>query len=202
MEGALSKWTNVMKGWQFRWFILVSLITSILNWLFYFTSFYIYWTYYRMKLPVCLVTTPVRRRWDGAWGEGEQGPRSEGLTIVYDLGVSDSGELWSVLMMKTTLHLLSLWTTKHFTSKQRILRKERDGLEPWRSPSLNTIRWPGGSSLDRVLWAWRTLIGSWGRPIATFRCWYPRTRSLSSRWKMRGVKTTSLSLKKSGFMFK
>lgn len=22
MEGALSKWTNVMKGWQFRWFIL------------------------------------------------------------------------------------------------------------------------------------------------------------------------------------
>ena len=22
MEGALSKWTNVMKGWQYRWFVL------------------------------------------------------------------------------------------------------------------------------------------------------------------------------------
>lgn len=22
MEGVLSKWTNVMKGWQFRWFVL------------------------------------------------------------------------------------------------------------------------------------------------------------------------------------
>lgn len=22
LEGALSKWTNVMKGWQFRWFVL------------------------------------------------------------------------------------------------------------------------------------------------------------------------------------
>ncbi|ODM88170.1 Oxysterol-binding protein-related protein 9, partial [Orchesella cincta] len=22
MEGPLSKWTNVMKGWQFRWFVL------------------------------------------------------------------------------------------------------------------------------------------------------------------------------------
>ncbi len=22
MEGSLSKWTNVMKGWQFRWFML------------------------------------------------------------------------------------------------------------------------------------------------------------------------------------
>lgn len=22
MEGPLSKWTNVMKGWQYRWFVL------------------------------------------------------------------------------------------------------------------------------------------------------------------------------------
>ena len=22
MEGTLSKWTNVMKGWQYRWFVL------------------------------------------------------------------------------------------------------------------------------------------------------------------------------------
>lgn len=22
MEGSLSKWTNVMKGWQYRWFVL------------------------------------------------------------------------------------------------------------------------------------------------------------------------------------
>lgn len=22
LEGPLSKWTNVMKGWQFRWFVL------------------------------------------------------------------------------------------------------------------------------------------------------------------------------------
>lgn len=22
LEGSLSKWTNVMKGWQFRWFVL------------------------------------------------------------------------------------------------------------------------------------------------------------------------------------
>ena len=24
MEGPLSKWTNVMKGWQYRWFVLDS----------------------------------------------------------------------------------------------------------------------------------------------------------------------------------
>ena len=42
MEGPLSKWTNVMKGWQYRWFVLDS-SSGILS---YFTVSSIHVTYH------------------------------------------------------------------------------------------------------------------------------------------------------------
>ena len=115
MEGALSKWTNVMKGWQYRWFVLDDSAGIF--------------SYYTSKEKM---TRGVRR---GC-------VRLRGALIGIDDEVSNFTKkkffirlLFFLMIRKyyrTMQRLLSQWMAKHFISKLKILRNGKDGLEHWK----------------------------------------------------------------------
>ena len=116
MEGALSKWTNVMKGWQYRWFVLDDSAGIF--------------SYYTSKEKM---TRGVRR---GC-------VRLRGALIGIDDEVSNFTKkiffirlLFFLMIRKyyrTMQRLLSQWMAKHFISKLKILRNGKDGLEHWKT---------------------------------------------------------------------